>query len=276
MPTLLVYPRYTPSTRALLRAARALGWEGQRVEGDLPQDFAIPDELAVFATPPLAYQLAASAGRRLLSCPVGWEASLPERYSRRSLRCAPFEEIGPPEERPFFLKPALSKSFEPSVYEFDQLSGLQIPPRAQVLLAEPVHFDCELRFFVLHGRVAASAFTRVHHRDLTKRTSVPASAHREASEFVARLLADPILEFPPAFVLDVGLIAERGWAVVEANEAWASGLYGCDPADVLPVLLACCVPLDSDQARWDQAAAFLEARGEPFTRSGPNDQGLAS
>jgi len=34
----------------------------------------------------------------------------------------------------------------------------------------------------------------------------------------------------------VGHIKDRGWAVVEANAAWGSGLYGCDPVKVLEVL----------------------------------------
>jgi hypothetical protein len=50
------------------------------------------------------------------------------------------------------------------------------------------------------------------------------------------LLGDPAVEIPRAIALDVGRIAGRGWAVVELNEAWASGRYGCDPTLVLPVL----------------------------------------
>ncbi|HNB74240.1 MAG TPA: hypothetical protein PLS70_24185 [Acidobacteriota bacterium] len=37
-------------------------------------------------------------------------------------------------------------------------------------------------------------------------------------------------------VIDVGVISGKGWAVVEANAAFGSGIYGCDPAQVLPVL----------------------------------------
>jgi|SoiMetStandDraft_2_1073263.scaffolds.fasta_scaffold1564915_1 hypothetical protein len=32
------------------------------------------------------------------------------------------------------------------------------------------------------------------------------------------------------------IIANRGWAVVEANASWASGIYGCEAAKVLEVL----------------------------------------
>jgi hypothetical protein len=50
------------------------------------------------------------------------------------------------------------------------------------------------------------------------------------------MLDDPEVELPPAVVVDVGRMTGRGWGVVEANPAWASGLCGCDPASVLPVL----------------------------------------
>ena len=43
---------------------------------------------------------------------------------------------------------------------------------------------------------------------------------------------------PLAFVLDVGLVEGRGWAVVEFNPAWCSGLLGADPTAVLSVLPA--------------------------------------
>ena len=44
----------------------------------------------------------------------------------------------------------------------------------------------------------------------------------------------------PAFVVDVGLVEGRGWAVVEFNPAWCSGLLGADPAAVLGVLERAC------------------------------------
>jgi ATP-grasp domain, R2K clade family 3 len=66
-----------------------------------------------------------------------------------------------------------------------------------------------------------------------------------------RLLAAPAL--PPAFVVDVGLIEGRGWAVVELNPAWCSGLLGAGPAAVLGVLERACRDagaLDAADAAW--------------------------
>jgi len=59
--------------------------------------------------------------------------------------------------------------------------------------------------------------------------------------FAQRVLQIKSVQFPPAFVLDVGYIKDQGWAVVEANAAWGSGIYGCDPSMVLKVLKRACL-----------------------------------
>jgi hypothetical protein len=39
--------------------------------------------------------------------------------------------------------------------------------------------------------------------------------------------------------LDVGIIAGRGWATIEANPAFGAGIYGCDAAKVLETIAGC-------------------------------------
>jgi hypothetical protein len=71
--------------------------------------------------------------------------------------------------------------------------------------------------------------------------------------FCDALLADRRVDLPPAFVLDVGTIAGRGWAVVEMNPVWCSSLLGCDLAAVLPALRRACRrrwELSEDEKRW--------------------------
>ena len=58
----------------------------------------------------------------------------------------------------------------------------------------------------------------------------------QAQSFARQILGDRCLPFPPAVVLDIGLIENRGWAVIEMNPAWGSGIYGCDPKRILSVL----------------------------------------
>ncbi|MBS1956049.1 MAG: ATP-grasp domain-containing protein [Cyanobacteria bacterium SZAS-4] len=58
----------------------------------------------------------------------------------------------------------------------------------------------------------------------------------ERTKFVQSLLTNVNIDLPPAIVIDVGTISGSGWAVVEANPAFGSEIYRCDPMPVLPVL----------------------------------------
>ncbi len=77
-----------------------------------------------------------------------------------------------------------------------------------------------------------------------------ASFHREAGEFVAEVLAGARdADVPPAAVLDVARLTSGRFVLLEANQAWGSGLYGCDPDHALEAVLAANVPSD-DGWRW--------------------------
>jgi hypothetical protein len=57
----------------------------------------------------------------------------------------------------------------------------------------------------------------------------------------ARAFAEQVAQqecLPVACALDIGWIAGRGWAVIEANAAWGGGLNGCDAGKVLPAIAA--------------------------------------
>jgi hypothetical protein len=85
-----------------------------------------------------------------------------------------------------------------------------------------------------------------------------------AEEEAARACLDRVIAavpLPPAVVIDVGEIVGRGWAVVEANPAWASGLCGVDARDVLPLLRRACAPrhaIDPAEQRWVRPVARVE------------------
>lgn len=60
-------------------------------------------------------------------------------------------------------------------------------------------------------------------------------------DFVERLGRACSEFLPTAYVVDIGLIEGRGWAVVEFNPVWCSGLLGVDPDRILDVLMAAAV-----------------------------------
>jgi ATP-grasp domain, R2K clade family 2 len=137
---------------------------------------------------------------------------------------------------PAFIKPPNDKSFPARVYEPGDLP-LGYDEESPVLVAEIVRWEVEFRCFVLNREpVTLSVYLR--HGELQRKQGFAASASElsEAEEMVRAVLTDPRVEFPQAAVLDLGIIEDRGWAVVEQNSAWGAGIYGCDPAKVLQVL----------------------------------------
>ena len=70
-----------------------------------------------------------------------------------------------------------------------------------------------------------------------------------------RLLAGCAHTLPTAIVVDIGTTDGDGWAVIEANAAWASGRYTADPDAALDVVLRAAAP-----------AAQLTPRDRPFVR----------
>ena len=128
---------------------------------------------------------------------------------------------------PVFVKPTMPKQFRGAVYRSAEELGEEcrgLLPDTAVFTAEVVGFAAEARSFVLEGRVLDAAVYE------------GAGELAGAVAFVAALI--PTVELPRAVVIDVGFIVGRGWAVIEFNAAWGAGLNGCDPAKVLPAVLA--------------------------------------
>ncbi len=240
MKLLILPPRYTPDSIALWRAAIERGWTPERL-----QSWSVPEELrgqpaVIYGEPLFALAVAEALGARLLEPPADWIANLPEIYRGRDVqfttleraRCAAF---------PRFIKPAVEKCFPAAVY--DSADGLPapgiVPESTPVLCAEPVHWEAEYRCFVLDRRIMTSS---VYFRDgelaQAEDGGWPMSdPERQAVERLAgQVLADASVTVPEAVVMDVGVIAGQGSAVLELNAAWGSGIYGCDPQKVLTVI----------------------------------------
>lgn len=90
--------------------------------------------------------------------------------------------------------------------------------------------------------------------------AVPESEMLAVYSFAESVLNHPDVSSPQAFTLDVGIIRDRGWSVVECNECWASGIYSCDPKLVLETLVSATVQSDTmHSAAWDFQHHYLKA-----------------
>ncbi len=257
MPTLVLSRRFSDDSNALWRAAVAAGWDIERVLGyEAPVDLRAR-EPAIYGETIFADALSGPLGLVLLEPTPDWLPGLPARYLRRRVRRARLGEARAL-HAPAFVKPGAEKLFPARVYAAeDPVDPDRLFDDAEdVLVAEPVEFELEVRAFVLERSVATlSAYVRGGEVARAPDGSWPltASEESEARGTLRELLGDSGVPLPPAVVVDVGRLAAGGWAVVEANAAWGSGVCGCDPRAVLEVVARANVPatrLSEPDERW--------------------------
>jgi len=116
-----------------------------------------------------------------------------------------------------------------------------------VLVSAPVEWEVEFRCFIL-DRTVGTFSVYLRNGQLQRDAGFSHTDEEEAQlkEFMSKLLEDPRVPLPRATVVDAGIIKSKGWAVVEQNAAWGSGIYGCDPEKVLQVLRYAAMPLATD------------------------------
>lgn len=284
MPTLIVaaqrsrertggtVPLNTEYERRLCGAARATGWAVLGADrDDIPDD--VPDPV-VYVTTELAVTTANALDLALLEPPFDALARVPDQFLRRRVEAATFADLARLRKRTF-VKPAdpLDKWFDAGLYSdvrdirtpapcgllptepgATPTTGRLARPHAPVLLSEPVEWSAEFRYFVLDGEVVAGSPYLAHGRPVWRRTGTPAPVPAAGRAVAERLCAAMADRLPPALVVDVGLIEERGWAVVEFNPVWSAGLLSSDPRAVLPALRRATrrrTELTASDRRWD-------------------------
>ncbi len=246
MPTLILTPRFTEDAQALWRAANRLGWDVQRLTS-----WRVPEELRTVADPVLYMEalfgptLAEQFGLRLLEPPIDWLPRLPEEYRKRRVYLTTLGQARTL-TGPAFVKPPNDKSFPARVYSGSELP-VEYDDSTPVLVAEVVAWEKEFRCFVLDRRLRTlSVYLRGGVLQREHDFACSEAETIEVRRFVEAVLADAGVHLPRTAVLDVGVIAGRGWAVIEQNSAWGAGLYGCDPEQVLEVLRFAAVKREVD------------------------------
>jgi len=217
-PTLILPPSYSSDSNNLRKVAEARGWNVHRAIRYQAPFTAGP--LAVHG--PLAFCdiIAQQVGLRLLDPPDAWLANLPREYLLRDVWAGTVADLHKVKSKAF-IKPANDKVFQYGTYE----QGRDVPTRhiastCPILVSEVVAWDIEVRLWILDRKVVASEFYRIvgDHE--------PKVVLARAEAFGQGILDEPDYDLPSAVVIDVGHIEERGWAAVEANQAYACGIYG--------------------------------------------------
>lgn len=259
MPTLILSNRYTEDSQRLWRAAGEMGWDVERlVNWRLPKK-PLYDPV-IYVESLFAPMVADGLGITLSEPPEAWMDELPIRYKQRLVAltnagkarellkeqkdrfangaCTIRDgKVVPYEGRNYFIKPPNDKSFPAK--EYKELPDY-IPDSTSILLQSVVEWEKEFRCFCLDSKVLTlSVYSR--HGMLQKHEDWYATPEelQQAKDFAEEVMKN--IKTPKAIVMDVGVIKDddRGWAVVELNAAWGSGIYGCNPKKVLEVIKEC-------------------------------------
>ncbi|WP_254898170.1 ATP-grasp domain-containing protein [Kitasatospora sp. NA04385] len=260
--TLLLAPRInetglqlrTAAGRRGLRAFTAPSWRAPRE--------LLGERVHLYGGPLFADAVGRELGLAPLEPADGWLAALPREVTYRRVELT---TLAAARRRsvPAFVKAPADKHFAARVYpDGGALPGPDLlDGDTPVLVSEVVRFEAEYRLFVLDGTVhAASRYALDGELAVAELESGPGADGPELAAFAADVLAAATgpAALPSAAVVDLGR-TERGWAVVEANAAWASGGYACDPNAVLDVVLRAAGPL-----------AELPSAERPFLRTLPD------
>lgn len=259
--TLILSPWETADSIALASAARQMGWNVCRLtRWSEAQELEIAGNMVVYGERLFVVFIAQYLPVVYLETPDEWIATLPMEYLKRDIACMTLGEARHV-SFPAFVKPAVDKAFGAGVFNApsELPTADSLPDHIPVLVSEIVSWQDEYRCFVVDGEVRTlSVYFRNGKLADAADDSWPISEaeYCEAKDFAQRVLDATAGSYPPGFVLDVGCIDERGWAVLETNPANASGIYDCDPLEVLKAVRASCVLRDAltpADERWVQA-----------------------
>lgn len=229
-PTLVLSPRFHADSQDMWRAAVQRGWGVHRaIRYAGPED---ATNCCVYGELMMCDIMADRLDLALLDPPNDWLAGLPQHYLKREVQFCIAADLFTHMTGKMFVKPANDKVFQYGIYERPEDVPLRfIDPTCPILLSEVVSWDLEVRLYVLDGKILTAEYYRLvgDHEEQAVRGS--------ATQFGEQLLDEFGQQLPSGVVVDVGHIEGRGWAVVEANQAYASGIYG--EADTNAVLDIC-------------------------------------
>ena len=249
---LITQPRVGTSHNEILAlqiAAREMGWDVLPA----PSGWRLDDELIQSGVKGVPYGsqtfcevIAMQMGWTLKQNSFDWLSKVHPYYLKRKVDFMTLAEAQKIQETRF-IKPADDKIFEAKVYAPGTLIVPEsVPLDTPTLVSEVVDFDLEYRTFVDGKRVRtwSNYICYEHIADPKFWDMVPMGEERYPQDFVDSFLFDSEVHdwgtVTVPSVIDVGRIKGKGWAIIETNQAWASGIYGCSPMSVLKVLEQSC------------------------------------
>lgn len=190
------------------------------------------DDLRIYAEPLFADVIASQLDLVLLEAPLDWLASVPSELVGRKIELTTLAKARQM-SFPRFVKALDDKRILPKVYDKAKHIG-DHESDTLVLTSPACKWDLEMRLFVVGGEVQTGSVyikdNKPFQRPLGKQEFLM------TQRFVDKTMSQIGDTLPIATVLDVGLAKQL--TIVEANAAWASGLYASSPTKALSSIMA--------------------------------------
>jgi len=233
-------PMYTEDSNILKKASIGSPYELSRFNGkwSVPEEFRTA-VVAVYGEDIYAEIVAEQCNLTLTKPDDHWLSIVSEEFTKRKISYGQLKDFV--NEGPVFIKCSDFKSFKAGV--FDQVTDIKgfdsLDPEITVFTSEVVEWELEVRCFVLNGKI--KTFSSYWRNDVYDTNPLTGTEQQELFAFFSQFIERYAETLPKAIVLDFGTIRGKGWALIEANPAWCSGLYACDAEKALEVILESCI-----------------------------------
>jgi hypothetical protein len=155
-------------------------------------------------------------------------------YAGRKVRLMKFSELSRPRVESLFIKPVYQKFFTAKIYApDDELDGTPLEDDL-IYVQDVVDIRDEIRCFCLNGEIRTASYYRINKE--FEQVNADNIVNKIGLQYIVKNLYENF-KLPPGVVLDFGLTNKGQWIFIEPNEAWASGMYYCDPDKCFDVIL---------------------------------------
>ncbi|WP_298416766.1 ATP-grasp domain-containing protein [uncultured Kordia sp.] len=202
------------------------------------------DVVAVYGEDLFTTIVAEQCNLKLLKPADDWLASIPLKYTLRNIIYDRFGNIYDVKNK--FIKPVDFKFFPAGVYtSVDKIQGFEtIDNNIEVFVSDVVNWSIEVRCFVIDRNIQTWS-TYIYNKEIQLKDSMLQNEETQMLIFLNEFLTDKTIDLPKAVVIDVGYIPDKGWALIEANPVWSSGVYACNPKKVIDTIVKSCEKMTS-------------------------------
>lgn len=155
-------------------------------------------------------------------------------YTKRQIRLIRYDELKQPIEERKFIKPTYEKWFEAKIYEVGETIVGAPKNDDLIYVSDIVNMIDEVRCFCLNGEILTSSYYRIN-KEVEMKLFDAQLGDTPIEQYVKGLYETGLIK--GGITLDFAKLENGDWVFIEANEAWASGIYECDPDKCLEVII---------------------------------------